>query len=294
MCSRRRSSRSSRRPSPRALASTPTSTTSTPACRPGAIDTRRSATLGASTRATRMATASARSTSTPWRGRGPCSAPGSARTEASRKRSCHSILASSSSCTKPGDAAKLSSAPLSPLWSCDGPHHPGSRQEPRQIAGPQGRAAFVALAEHLKQQLGAGLRERHIAEFINDQQLVAGQLALQAAQSLLVPGFNHLMDQGRSSDEPDRQPFLTSRQAEPQREMGLAGAAVAERDDGLTAGDVFAAGQLQHQDFVERWQGQEVEAVEALGGREPGFFDPPLDAAALPLAQLPIGPAQQG
>ena len=36
-------------------------------------------------------------------------------------------LGSSSSCTTPGAAAKLSSAPLSPLLSCDGPHHPGSR-----------------------------------------------------------------------------------------------------------------------------------------------------------------------
>src|SRR5215213_1811712 len=45
----------------------------------------------------------------------------------------------------------------------------------------------------------------------------------------------------------------------PQREMGLAGAAVAERDDVLAAGDVFAAGALQHQDFVERRQSQEVE-----------------------------------
>src|SRR3954452_4279811 len=51
MCSRRRSSRSSRRPSPRALAFTPTSTTSTPACRPGAIGTRLFATHGANTRA---------------------------------------------------------------------------------------------------------------------------------------------------------------------------------------------------------------------------------------------------
>ena len=89
----------------------------------------------------------------------------------------------------------------------------------RQIAGHQGRAAFVALTEHLKQQLGAGLRERHIAEFINDQQLVAGQLALQAAQSLLVPGLDQLVDQGRGGGEANRQPLLARRQAEPKREM---------------------------------------------------------------------------
>ena len=73
----------------------------------------------------------------------------------------------------------------------------------RQIAGHQHRAALVALTEHLKQQFSAGLRERHIAEFINDQQLVAGQLTLQAAQLLLVPGLDQLMDQGRSSVNAD-------------------------------------------------------------------------------------------
>src|SRR3954471_1592233 len=115
-CSRRRSSRLSRRSSPRVLASTPTSTTSTPACRPGAISTKQSVTHMASTRAMRMATASARSTSTPWRGRGPCCAPGSARTAASHKRSCRCISAFLSSCTTPGAAAKLSSAPSLQLW----------------------------------------------------------------------------------------------------------------------------------------------------------------------------------
>src|SRR5215212_8043395 len=77
----------------------------------------------------------------------------------------------------------------------------------RQIAGHQGRAAFVALAEHLKQQLGAGLRERHIAKFINDQQLVAGQLALQAAQSLLVPGLDQLVGQAAAVMNPTDSPF---------------------------------------------------------------------------------------
>src|SRR3954470_24561156 len=130
MCGRKRSSRSSRPPSPRVLASTPTSTTSMPDCGPGAIGTRPSATDVASTRATRMATASARSTSTPWRGRGPCCAPGCARTAASRRRSCRSISASSSSCTTHAVAAKPCSV-LSLLPSSDDPaQHPGSQQEP--------------------------------------------------------------------------------------------------------------------------------------------------------------------
>ena len=56
-----------------------------------------------------------------------------------------------------------------------------------QIAGHQGGAALVALAEHPGQQLRPALREGHKAEFVDDQQLVAGQLLLQAQQPLLVP-----------------------------------------------------------------------------------------------------------
>src|SRR4051812_36306250 len=75
-------------------------------------------------RATRMATASARSTSTRWRARGPCCAPGSARTAASRRRSCRCISASSRSCTTSGAAAKPSLAPSSQPWWCDVPPSP--------------------------------------------------------------------------------------------------------------------------------------------------------------------------
>src|SRR3954464_3294425 len=115
--------------------STLTNTTSTRACRPGATGTRRSATAAASMPATRTATASARCTSTQWRGSGHCSAPGCGPIAASRRRSCQSISASLSSCTTRADAEKPCSAPLSLPWSCDVLHHPGSRQEPQEIAG---------------------------------------------------------------------------------------------------------------------------------------------------------------
>src|SRR4051794_21267250 len=100
------------------------STISTPVCRPGAIGTRRCATVAGSTRAMRMAMVSAKSTSTRWRGRGPCYAPGCGHTGASRRRSCRCISASSSSCITPGAEAKLCLASSSRLWSCDVPPSP--------------------------------------------------------------------------------------------------------------------------------------------------------------------------
>src|SRR5487761_1966027 len=48
-----------------------------------------------------------------------------------------------------------------------------------KVRSHNGRATFVALAEYLEQKLGAGRRERHIAQFIDDQELYRGQVALQ-------------------------------------------------------------------------------------------------------------------
>src|SRR5258708_36225931 len=57
------------------------------------------------------------------------------------------------------------------------PEHAGPLVE-WQIAGNDGGAALIALAEDLEQELGAGRRKGYVAEFIDDQQLVTGQLAL--------------------------------------------------------------------------------------------------------------------
>ena len=51
-----------------------------------------------------------------------------------------------------------------------GAEHSGPLVE-GQVAGDDDRAALVALAEDLEQQLGAGLRERHVAQLVDDQQL---------------------------------------------------------------------------------------------------------------------------
>ena len=75
--------------------------------------------------------------------------------------------------------------------------------------------------------------------------------------------------------------------------MGLAGAAVAERDDVLAALDIFTARQLHDQHLVERWDGLEVEAVEAFDGGEPGLPDPPLDHPAFAVDQFQFSEADE-
>ena len=93
-----------------------------------------------------------------------------------------------------------------------------------QITGDHGRATLVALAEHLEEQLGAGFRQRHEAEFIDDEQFVAGDLLLEAQQLLLIASLDQLTDQGRGSGEANAMAMLAGGQAEGERDMRLTGA----------------------------------------------------------------------
>ena len=72
-----------------------------------------------------------------------------------------------------------------------------------QIAGDQRAAALVALAEDLEQQFGPGWRQWHVAEFIDDQQPVAGELALEPQEPLLVTRLEQFVDESRRRDEAD-------------------------------------------------------------------------------------------
>ena len=57
------------------------------------------------------------------------------------------------------------------------------------------------MAEGLKEQFRAYLGERHKAEFIDDEQIVAGDLLLEAEQLLLVAGLDQFADQGGCGGE---------------------------------------------------------------------------------------------
>jgi hypothetical protein len=78
----------------------------------------------------------------------------------------------------------------------------------RQIADHDGCATLVMLAEDLEQQFGTGLRQRYIARFIDDQQLVAGDLALQAQGPFVITGLDQLVHEGGGGRDADRQTFL--------------------------------------------------------------------------------------
>ena len=162
-----------------------------------------------------------------------------------------------------------------------------------QVGGDDDRAALVALGDDLEQQLGAGLAERNEAEFVDDQQVLAGQQLLQTLKAPFVGSLDQFVDQGGSRREANLQTLLAGRQSEPQGDVGLAGAARAQGDDVLAPIDEGAAGQFHGQGLVQRGDDLEVEAVQALGRRELGVLDPAFDHPAFALDQFQFTEPQQ-
>ena len=62
-----------------------------------------------------------------------------------------------------------------------------------QVGGDEDRSSLVALAEDLEQQLCAGLGQRDEAEFVDDEELEAGELLLEIEQASLVFGLYQLI-----------------------------------------------------------------------------------------------------
>ncbi len=97
-----------------------------------------------------------------------------------------------------------------------------------QVGGSQDRAAFIALAEDLEEQLGASLGQGYEAQFVDNQELETRQLPLKVEQPPFVPGLNQLVDQSGGRGESHGQSSLTRSQAESEGDVGLTGAAVAK------------------------------------------------------------------
>ena len=75
--------------------------------------------------------------------------------------------------------------------------------------------------------------------------------------------------------------------------MGLAGAAVSDGDDILTALDVFTPGQFHNQGLVHRGDGQEVEGIQTLYGGETGRPDSALYHPLVAAYELQLGQPEQ-
>ena len=67
--------------------------------------------------------------------------------------------------------------------------------------------------------------ERHVTQFIDDQQLCGGEVLLQSQQATLVARFLELMDEASGGREGNGEPPLTGGKTQGQGNVGLPGAA---------------------------------------------------------------------
>ena len=110
-----------------------------------------------------------------------------------------------------------------------------------QVAGDQSGAAFIALAEHLEEQLRTDCRERHITQLIDNQQLDSVEVLLQGPEAAFVTGFHEFVDESGRRCEGDAVALLAGRQSQSQGDVGLAGTRGPERNAVLAFVDPFAS-----------------------------------------------------
>ena len=162
-----------------------------------------------------------------------------------------------------------------------------------QVAGNQGGTAFIALAEHFKEQLRTDSGERHVAQFIDDQQLDSVEMLLQGPQTAFIAGFHEFVDESGSRGEGNTVSLLAGGQSQGQGSVGLAGTRGPKRNAVLALVDPFAARQLENQRLVERGLSGEVEGIETFGlwkARQP---DATLDIAPFAVDALEFAQPQQ-
>lgn len=92
--------------------------------------------------------------------------------------------------------------------------------------------------------------------------------------------FNQLIDQPGGRDKPTTFLLLTGRHTQPRRQMRLAGAAVADEDDGFSRLEITAFRQLVHQLRLDMRRRTKVKLIERLEPWQTRFFEVPLDGVA--------------
>ena len=155
-----------------------------------------------------------------------------------------------------------------------------------EVGGDGDAGVLVQLADQVEQQGPSGLRERQVAQFIEDHQVSAdqavGQLALFACGLLQLQCVDQL--DGR---EEAHAPLLVLHglHAESGGQVGLAGTRTAHEHQVLARVHEVAAMQLPQQRFVHGTLA-EVEGAQVAVVREAGRLELVLDGAHFPFGDL--------
>ena len=162
-----------------------------------------------------------------------------------------------------------------------------------QIGRNNKAGAFIGSRDHIEEQFGPGFGERHIPQFIEDQQVVPLQLLEHPLELTFFAGLQESGYQAGDGKEPDLSALAAGGEGQCTGQMGLSRAAVAHQQDIFMSVHVFAGHQLSNQGLVNGGLNGEVEGIEGLDHGEPGSFDPSFGGPAFPVDQLPFRQSQQ-
>src|SRR5216683_7782816 len=138
------------------------------------------------------------------------------------------------------------------------------------VGGDRDGGAFLPLGEDLEQQLGAAAVELEVAQLVQAQQVDPAVAGDGPRQQLVVGGLDQLVDQRGGGDVFHPVAVLGGGGAQPDQQVGLAGARVADQAAWLPGGDPRGAGEGVDQRGGHLRVGVEVEVLDPLGPREAG------------------------
>src|SRR5262249_41632993 len=104
------------------------------------------------------------------------------------------------------------------------------------VGGDRDGGALLALGGHLEQQRGAAAVELEVAQLVQAEQVDPAVAGDGARQGLVVGGLDQLVDQGGGGCVADLAAVLGGGGAQPDEQVGLAGAGVADQAAGLPGG----------------------------------------------------------
>src|SRR5262249_21600149 len=137
----------------------------------------------------------------------------------------------------------------------------------------------------MEPELAAGLGEGQIAEFVEDDEVDAGEMIGEATLPTVAGLGLEPVDEIDHVVEPAAGAGADAASGDGDGEMRLASAGPADQHGVALLGEESAAGEVVHEGLVDR-RARELEVVEVLGERELGDAELVLDRARLLLADL--------
>ena len=154
-----------------------------------------------------------------------------------------------------------------------------------KVCGHDDRGSLVEPTDEVEQELAPGLSERQIAEFVEDDEVHAGQVIGKPALAG-VAGFGfEPIDEIDDVIEPTADAAANAASSNRNGEMGLSGTGPADQHGIALLGEESAAGEIAHEGLVDR-RSLELEVVEVLSERQLGDGELVLDRARLLLVDL--------